>query len=58
MIGGGKDDLKFFMDEIKQIVILRLVLNFKGSYKCFGFGYNGFVQFSVYKIVSKDDEIF
>ena len=44
------------MDEIKQTATSRSALNSKGSYKCFGFGYNGFAQLSAHKTVSKDNE--
>ena len=45
------------MDETKQTATSRSALNSKGSYKCFGFGYNGFAQLSAHKTASKDDEI-
>ena len=56
MTGGRRDNLKFFMDETEQRATSRSALNLKGSYKCFGFGYNGFAQLSAHKTVSKGNE--
>ena len=53
---GGQDHSKFVMDEAEQRATLRSALNSKGSYKCFGFGYNGFAQLSAHKTVSKGNE--
>lgn len=54
--GGRKDQLKFFMDETEQRVTSRSALNSKGSFKCFGFGYNGFAQLSAHNSARKDNE--
>ena len=54
---GKKGHLKFFMDETEQrATTSRSAFNSKGSYKCFGFGFNGFEQLSAHKTANKDNE--
>lgn len=51
-----KDHSKFFMDKTEQRATSRSALNSKGSFQCFGFGYNGLTQLSAHKSVSEDKE--